>query len=361
MQSVQSRLYSAIDPVTNEVDPGKLVSAINSVKTEQMKPGARAADKVPKDTLDALTELARHLQNKNDLTGLAPEGQEFIRRALASSEKHAGANAEFQKVLNSQSQAYKELHGAHAQNVAAIESQRTSQSALAQAQEALQNADSPAGLRSIEKMLPDMEAADRAKAIALRQQRARDLAMGEAQERNLNSRGSTEFNRNAFRSTTDKYTPYMSSADAKQFANVSDDLLRQTASYAKTGKIGGSDTAQNQSMGRRFGRNIGEAFRDSAVQSLIGGALGSAAGPFGTVGGLAAGALTGAIGRTITQKVSSITTENAAKLLSNGKLLAAALRNYESLAARRLFVEQLSQKAGYVAGATAANQFNSRR
>ena len=361
MQSVQSRLYSAIDPVTNEVDPGKLVAAINSVKTEQMKPGARAADKVPKDTLDALTELARHLQNKNDLTGLPAQGQEYIRRALASSEKHAGANAEFQKVLNSQSPAYNELHGAHAQNVAAIESQRTSQSALAQAQEALQNADSPAGLRSIEKMLPDMEAADRAKAIALQQQKARELAMGEVQDRNLNSRGNTEFNRSTFKNASDKYSSFMSKEDAQQFANVAGDLQRQTTTYAKTGKIGGSDTAQNQSAGRRFGRNIGEAFRDSAVQSLIGGALGSAAGPFGTVGGLAAGAVTGAIGRTITQKVSSITTENAAKLLSNGKLLAAALRNYESLAARRLFVEQLSQKAGYVAGAAAANQFNSRR
>jgi hypothetical protein len=361
MQSVQSRLYSAIDPVTNEVDPGKLVSAINSVKTEQMKPGARAADKVPKDTLDALTELARHLQNKNDLTGLAPEGQEFIRRALASSEKHAGANAEFQKVLNSQSQAYKELHGAHAQNVAAIESQRTSQSALFNAQELVSDASSVADLKKLDKLLPDMEAADRAKAIAIRQQKARELAMSEVAERNPNSRGGTEFNRKSFKDTADDFSPYMAKEDAQQFSSVAKDLHNQATTYAKTGKIGGSDTAQNQSAGRRFGRNIGEAFRDSAVQSLIGGALGSAAGPFGTVGGLAAGALTGAIGRTITQKVSSITTENAAKLLSNGKLLAAALRNYESLAARRLFVEQLSQKAGYVAGATAANQFNSRR
>ncbi|CDY76111.1 hypothetical protein BGLT_05183 [Caballeronia glathei] len=361
MEAVQSRLYSAIDPVSKEVDPGKLVTAINSIKAEQMKPGIRAADKIPSDTIDALTELARHLQNKNDLTGLPAQGQEYIRRALASSEKHAGANAEFQKVLDAQSPAYKELHGAHAQNVASIESQRTSQSALAQAQEALQNADSPAGLRSIEKMLPDMEAADRAKAIALQQQKARELAMGEVQDRNLNSRGNTEFNRSTFKNASDKYSSFMSKEDAQQFANVAGDLQRQTTTYAKTGKIGGSDTAQNQSAGRRFGRNIGEAFRDSAVQSLIGGALGSAAGPFGTVGGLAAGAVTGAIGRTITQKVSSITTENAAKLLSNGKLLAAALRNYESLAARRLFVEQLSQKAGYVAGAAAANQFNSRR
>lgn len=361
MQSVQSRLYSAVDPVSGEVDPGKLVNAINSVKTEQMKPGARAADKVPQDTLDALTELARHLQNRNDLTGLPAQGQEYIRRALASSDKHAAAQAEFRKVLDAQSPAYKELHGAHAQNVSAIQSQQTSQSALAAAQEAIQNADSPAGLRSIEKMLPDMEAADRAKAIALRQQRARELALGEAQERNLNAAGKTEFNRGTFKTISDKYTPYMSASDARQFANVSDDLLRQTASYAKTGKIAGSDTAQNQSAIKRFGSNLGSALKDSVVQGLITGGVGSAFGPVGAIGGAAAGALTGALTRTITQKVSSITTENAAKLLSNGKLLAAALRNYESLAARQLFVQQLAAKVGFVGGAAAANQFNSRR
>ncbi|MEI5996827.1 hypothetical protein H3V53_06315 [Paraburkholderia bengalensis] len=361
MQAVQSRLYSVVDPVTKEVDPGKLVSAINSIKAEQMKPGIRPADKVPADTLDALTELARHLQNKNGLTGLPGHGQEFIRRALASSEKHAAAQSEFQKILDAQSPAYRELHGAHAQQVGAIESQRASQTALAQAQEAIQNADSPAGLRAIEKLLPDMEAADRAKAIALRQQRARELAMSEVSERNLNSRGETEFNRSQFRSTADKYTPYMSPQDAKQFANVSDDLLRQTASYAKTGKIAGSDTAQNQNVYKRFGSNLGSALKDAAVQGLISGGAGAAFGPVGAIGGMAAGALTGALSRTITQKVSSITTENAAKLLSNGKLLAAALRNYESLAARREFVNQLARKVGYAGAATTANQFNQSR
>lgn len=361
MQSVQQRLYSAVDPVSKEVDPGKLVGAINSIKAEQMKPGIRAADKVDPDTLDALTELARHLQNKNDLTGLPGQGQEYIRRALASSEKHAGAQAEFQKVLDAQSTAYKELHGSHAQEVGAIESQKTSQTALAQAEEALQNADSPGGLKAIDKLLPDMEAADRAKAVALRQQRARELAMGEVSERNLNSRGETEFNRNAFRSTADKYSPYMSAEDAKQFSNVSDDLLRQTTSYAKTGKIAGSDTEQNKNAVKRFGANLGAALKDSAVQSLIAGGVGTAFGPVGTMGGLAAGAITGALSRTIGQKVSSITTENAAKLLSNGKLLAAALRNYESLAARRAFVQGLAAKVGYVGGAAAANQFNQSR
>ena len=361
MEAVQQRLYSVVDPVTKEVDPGKLVAAINSIKGEQLKPGLRPADKVPSDTLDALTELARHLQNKNDLTGLAPEGQEYIRRALASSEKHAAAQSEFQKVLDAQSPSYKELHGAHAQNVASIESQRTSQTALAQAQEAIQNADSPAGLRSIEKMMGDMEPADRAKAIALRQERARELAMSEVAERNKNARGGTEFNRNQFRTTADKYTPFMSANDASQFGNVADDLLNQTTSYAKTGKISGSDTAQNQSAIKRFGNNIGSALKDMTVQGLISGGVGAAMGPVGAIGGMAAGALSGALTRTITQKVSSITTENAAKLLSNGKLLAAALRNYESLAARRLFVQQLSAKAGFVAGAATANQFNNRR
>jgi hypothetical protein len=153
----------------------------------------------------------------------------------------------------------------------------------------------------------------------------------------------------------------MSKEDASQFGSVAQDLHNQTTTYAKTGKIGGSDTAQNQGAAKRFGRNLGEAFKDATVQSLIGGALGSAAGPFGAAGGLVVGAISGALNRTISQKVSSITTENAAKLLSNGKLLASALRNYESLAARRLFIQQLSQKAGYVAGATAANQFNGRR
>ena len=361
MQSVQQRLYSAVDPVTKEVDPGKLVSAINSIKAEQMKPGLRPADKVDPATLDGLTDLARHLQNKNDLTGLPGEGQEYIRRALASSEKHAAAQSEFHGLLDSQSPAYKELHGSHAQQVGAIESQKASQTALAQAEEAIQNADSPGGLKALDKLLPNMEAADRAKAIALRQQRARELAMSEVSERNLNSRGETEFNRNAFRSTADKYSPYMSTEDAKQFANVSDDLLRQTTSYAKTGKISGSDTAQNQNAVKRFGSNLGAALKDSAVQSLIAGGVGTAFGPVGTMGGLAAGAITGALSRTITQKVSSITTENAAKLLSNGKLLAAALRNYESLAARRAFIQGLSAKVGYVGGATAANQFNQSR
>jgi hypothetical protein len=361
MQSVQSRLYSAIDPATKEVSPTKLVSAINSIKAEQMKPGLRAADKVPKETMDALAELATHLQNKNDLTGLPAEGQEYIRRALASSEKHAVAHEEFKGILDNQSPAYKELHGAHAQNIASIESQKTSQTALAQAQDVIGNASSPQDLRKLDALLPSMEAADRSKAIALRQQKARELALNDVSDRNLNSRGGTEFNRGTFKGAADKYSPFMSKEDASQFGSVAQDLHNQTTTYAKTGKIGGSDTAQNQGAAKRFGRNLGEAFKDAAVQSLIGGALGSAVGPFGTVGGLAAGAITGALSRTITQKVSSITTENAAKLLSNGKLLASALRNYESLAARRLFIQQLSQKAGYVSGATAANQFNGRR
>jgi hypothetical protein len=361
MTALQTRVNGAINPATGEVSAEKLINTINSVKAEQMKPGFRPADKVPDATLDALAALAKHLQNKNDLTGLPAEGQEYIRRALASSEKHAVAHEEFKGILDNQSAAYKELHGAHAQNIASIESQKTSQTALAQAQDVVSNASSPADLRKLDKLLPDMEAADRSKAIALRQQKARELALSEVSDRNLNSRGGTEFNRGTFKGAADKYSPFMSKEDASQFGSVAQDLHNQTTTYAKTGKIGGSDTAQNQGAAKRFGRNLGEAFKDATVQSLIGGALGSAAGLFGAAGGLVVGAISGALNRTITQKVSSITTENAAKLLSNGKLLASALRNYESLAARRLFIQQLSQKAGYVAGATAANQFNGRR
>jgi hypothetical protein len=362
MQALQTRVNGAVNPTTGEVSPSKLISTINSVRAEQMKNGFRPSDSVPKETLDALAALAKHLENKNDLTGLPAEGQEYIRQAmLKNPEKFAAAHEEFKGILDNQSPAYKELHGAHAQNIASIESAKKSQTALAQAQDVVSNASSPADLRKLDKLLPDMEAADRSKAIALRQQKARELAMSEVAERNKNARAGTEFNRGTFKDVTDKYSPYMAKQDASQFESVAKDLHNQTTTYAKTGKIGGSDTAQNQGAAKRFGRNLGEAFKDAAVQSLIGGALGSAVGPFGTVGGLAAGAITGALSRTITQKVSSITTENAAKLLSNGKLLASALRNYESLAARRLFVQQLSQKAGYVAGATAANQFNSRR
>jgi len=361
MTALQTRVNGAINPATGEVSAEKLISTINSIKAEQMKPGFRPADKVPNDTLDALAALASHLKNKNDLTGLPAEGQEYIRRALASSEKHAAAHQEFKSVLDAQSPAYKELHGAHAQNVAAIDSQKASQTALAQAEEAVRNADSPGSLKALDKLLPNMEAADRAKAIALRQQKARELAMSEVAERNKNSRAETEFNRGTFKSASDKYSPFMSKEDASQFGSVAQDLHNQTTTYAKTGKIGGSDTMQNQSAAKRFGRNLGDALKDVGVQALIGGGVGTAMGPLGTIGGAAAGAITGALTRTITQKVSSITTENAAKLLSNGKLLAAALRNYDSLAARRLFVEQLSQRAGYAAGAAAANQFNGRR
>jgi hypothetical protein len=361
MTALQTRVNGAINPATGEVSSSKLIQTINSVRDEQMKNGFRPADKVPDATLDALAALAKHLQNKNDLTGLPAEGQEYIRRALASSEKHAAAHEEFKGILDNQSPAYKELHGAHAQNIASIESQKTSQTALAQAQDVVSNASSPADLRKLDKLLPDMEAADRSKAIALRQQKARELALNDVSQRNKNARGGTEFNRGTFRDTADKYSPFMSKEDASQFGSVAQDLHNQTTTYAKTGKIGGSDTAQNQGAAKRFGRNLGEAFKDATVQSLIGGALGSAAGPFGAAGGLVVGAISGALNRTISQKVSSITTENAAKLLSNGKLLASALRNYESLAARRLFIQQLSQKAGYVAGATAANQFNGRR
>ncbi|SAL10543.1 hypothetical protein AWB73_00124 [Caballeronia turbans] len=361
MQSVQQRLYSAVDPVSKEVDPGKLVSAINSIKAEQMKPGIRPADKVDPTTLDALTQLAGHLQNKNDLTGLSGEGQEYIRRALASSEKHAGAQAEFHKILDAQSPAYKELHGSHAQQVGAIESQKASQTALAQAEEAIQNADSPGGLKALDKLLPNMEAADRAKAIALRQERARELALDAVKGARKNAEGGVEVNREPFQKVKDQYSPYMSTEDVARFGKVADDLHQQTVSYSRLGKIAGSDTAQNQNAVKRFGANLGAALKDSAVQAMIAGGVGTAFGPVGTIGGMAAGAITGALSRTITQKVSSITTENAAKLLSNGKLLAAALRNYESLAARRAFIQGLAAKVGFVGGATAANQFNQSR
>lgn len=360
MESAQQRLYSAVNPATGEIAPTKLVNAINSIKAEQMKAGAKAADSVPPETIDALATLAQHLQNKNDLTGLPAEGQEYIRRALASSDKHAAAHQEFQQVLNA-SPAYAELHGPHAAHIATVESAQTSQTALAKAQDIISNADSPSGLRALDKVLPDMEAADRAKAIALRQTKARELAMSDVQERNLNSRGSTEFNRSTFRGAADKYSDYMAPSDAAQFGNVATDLHNQTTAYAKTGKISGSDTAQNQNIGKRLAGNIGDAIKDRAVQAMVGASVGSAAGLGGAGVGAAVGIIAPAIVKTITQKVSNITGENAAKLLSNGKLLAAALRNYESLAARRLFIEKLSAKVGYAAGAGAANQFNSRR
>jgi hypothetical protein len=360
MESLQQRLYSAVHPTTGEVDPNKLINTINSIKSEQMKPGIRPADQVPKETLDALGALSDHLKNKNDLTGLPAEGQEYIRRALASSDKHAVASQEFQRTLNA-SPSYAELHGPHAQHIATVESAQTSQTALAKAQDIISNADSPAGLRALDKVLPDMEAADRSKAIALRQAKAKELAMGEVQERNLNAAGQTEFNRGTFRNASDKYSPYMAPNDAAQFGSVAQDLHNQTTAYAKTGKISGSDTAQNQNVARRLAGNIGDAIKDRAVQAMVGASVGSAAGIGGAGLGAAVGIIAPAIVKTITQKVSNITGENAAKLLSNGKLLAAALRNYESLSARRLFIEQLSRKVGYVAGATTANQFNSRR
>lgn len=360
MESAQQRLYSAVNPATGEIAPAKLVNAINSIKSEQMKAGAKAADSVPPETIDALATLAQHLQNKNDLTGLPAEGQEYIRRALASSDKHAAAHQEFQQVLNA-SPAYAELHGPHAAHIATVESAQTSQTALAKAQDIIQNADSPSGLRALDKVLPDMEAADRAKATALRQSKARELAMSEVAEKNKNAAGQMEFNRNTFRSAADKYSPYMASTDAQQFGNVATDLHNQTTSYARTGKISGSDTAQNQNIGKRLGANIGDAIKDRAVQAMVGASIGSAAGLGGSAAGAAVGIIAPAIVKTITQKVSNITGENAAKLLSNGKLLAAALRNYESIAARRLFIQKLSSKVGYAAGAGAANQFNSRR
>lgn len=361
MESAQSRLYSAVNPATGEIAPAKLVNAINSIKAEQMKAGAKAADSVPKETIDALTELAKHLQNKNDLTGLPAEGQEYIRRALASNpDRFGAAHQDFQRVLNA-SPSYAELHGPHAQHVATVESTQTSQTALARAQEIISGADSPAGLRAIDKELPNMEAADKAKAIALRQAKARELAMGEVQERNLNSRGATEFNRNTFRNAADKYSPFMASDDASQFGNVAQDLHNQTVQYAKTGKLGGSDTNQNQNIGKRLAGNIGDAIKDRAVQAMVGGSIGSAAGLGGATAGALVGVIAPAIVKTITQKVSNITGENAAKLLSNGKLLASALRNYESLAARRLFVQQLSSKIGYAAGTTVGNQVSQRR
>jgi hypothetical protein len=361
MESAQQRLYSAVNPATGEIAPAKLVNAINSIKAEQMKAGAKAADSVPKETIDALAELAQHLQNKNDLTGLPPEGQEYIRRALASNpDKFAAAHQDFQRVLNA-SPSYAELHGPHAQHVETVQSAQASQTALAKAQDIVANADSPASLKALDKVLPDMEAADRAKAIALRQAKARDLAMSEVQERNLNSRGSTEFNRSTFRNAADKYSSYMAPSDAAQFGNVAQDLHNQTTAYAKTGKISGSDTAQNQNIGKRLAGNIGDAIKDRAVQAMVGGSIGSAAGVGGAIAGTAVGVIAPAIVKTITQKVSNITGENAAKLLSNGKLLASALRNYESLAARRLFIQQLSSKVGYAAGSTVGNQVTQRR
>lgn len=361
MESAQQRLYSAVNPATGEIAPAKLVNAINSIKAEQMKAGAKAADSVPKETIDALAELAQHLQNKNDLTGLPPEGQEYIRRALASNpDKFAAAHQDFQRVLNA-SPSYAELHGPHAQHVETVQSAQASQTALARAQEIVSGADSPAGLRALDKVLPDMEAADRAKAVALRQAKARELAMGEVAEKNKNAAGQTEYNRNTFRSAADKYSPYMAPTDAKQFGSVATDLHNQTTTYAKTGKISGSDTAQNQNVGKRLAGNIGDAIKDRAVQAMVGGSIGSAAGLGGAGLGAAFGVIAPAIVKTITQKVSNITGENAAKLLSNGKLLASALRNYESLAARRLFIQQLSSKVGYAAGATVGNQVTQRR
>jgi len=361
MQAVQSRLYSAVDPARGEVSPAKLINAINSIKGEQMKPGIRPADKVPQPTLDALAQLASHLQNKNDLTGLPAEGQEYLRRALASSDKHAAAHDQFKQVLNSGSPSYSELHGSHAQVASAVDSAVKSQYGLKQAEDLIGSASTPSQLGALNKLLPTMEPADQAKAVALRQARARELAMEDVSARNLNSRGETEFNRSTFNSAAKKYGVYMSPDDAARFNSVSADLQKQTTAYAKTGKIGGSDTTQRTGSIRRFANNIGSAFKDAAVQSALGGAAGMAlGGPLGSAGGMAAGVLSGTVQRAISQKVSAISTENAAKLLSNGKMLAAALRNYESIAARREFIQGLSKKVGLTGGIAAGNAFTNR-
>ncbi|KKB61328.1 hypothetical protein WM40_23815 [Robbsia andropogonis] len=361
MQAVQSRLYSAVDPASGEVSPAKLINAINSIKGEQMKPGIRPADKVPQPTLDALAQLASHLQNKNDLTGLPAEGQEYLRRALASSDNHAAAHDQFKQVLNSGSPSYSELHGSHAQVASAVDSAVKSQYGLKQAEDLIDEARTPAELRSLNKLLPTMEAADQAKAIGLRQQKARDLAMAHVIDTNKNSRGGTSFDRKNFSVAVKNYGKYMNPDDASQFQAVSSDLDRQTTAYAKTGKIGGSDTTQRIGSVRRFANNLGSAFKDAAVQQMLYGASGMAlGGPIGAAGGMAVGAISTALQRTISQKVSAISTENAAKLLSNGKMLAAALRNYESIAARREFIQGLSKKVGLTGGIAAGNAFTSR-
>lgn len=293
--ALQKRLNGAVDPITGQVSANRLRQTINSVHAEQLKPGIREADQVPANTLDQLGALAQQAKlTPTDMTGLAGEGQEYLRQALQSRAGTSGnslvsreanlAHENFNRYLANQSDSYKQY----------LEQASTTGADL-RSREALQ-----AGLQKIQ-----LGAHNTAGDPILTLNGAKSLAQGS--------------------------TPLTGAAKAHVDGLIAD-LTRASAANNALGAAGSQTYANAQLGGGLLGR-----FMQSAVHNLpLGGGL-----SHGLTGFIGGQAMDFAISRAAEK------TEKAAiSLLLDPKKLANALEEFQgNQVAREAYIDALKQKA----------------
>jgi len=309
-QALQKRLVGAVDPLTGEVNASKLRQTINSIQAEQLKPGIRQADRVSPQTLQALTTLGqRAARAETDLTGLNPEGQEYLRQALQNRAQTGGAQArEASQQALDQFNAY--LRGASPRYAQAIGPGAQATARDLQSKRALQG------------LLTNLE-------------QAPNNALGDPQIGYSLAKGAVS------------RTPGLQGKQAEYAQSLLADLQRSTTPNAALGAAGSQTAANLQLGGGLLGsitQNLGEK---AALPLAIRGDFARAA--------LALGA--GAVKR----KVDSMTDRAAVNLFLNPERLADALEAYKNNpSAGQAFITGLQQKAGKAgkAGAAAVAAYN---
>lgn len=305
-QALQTRLGSAVNNLTGEVNPGALNSTINGIERTQLKPGLRPEDRVTPEQLYALMGIGRAAQRApTNMAGLNGQGQEFLRQALEASaskgDAQAAAHQAFSQYLSQNSPAYRQMLD-----------------------------------------VANTYGAD----IASRQQLAQALEkMSDAAH---NAFGAPKMDYSTARSALRQAGP-MTGAAQEFASNLLEDLQRGTGANVSLGAAG-SQTAANQQLG---GGLIGDLIGNKLSNHTVGTAI--ATGHPGT-------AVLSAIGQKLLGSAGVKTEKAAIDLLLNPKKLADALEKFKNRPeSKAAFIEALKSKASGAgkAGAMAVQAFES--
>lgn len=292
-QALQTRLNGTVDPLTGSVSPNKLRQTINSVVGEQLKPGIRPADQVSQQTLDQLRALGQQAQRTpTNLTGLAGEGQEFMRQALQDRVR-ASADSIAKREANQAASGFDSYLAQQSPNYAEYLNQAATTGADIQSRQQLAQALEKLGLGS------------------------------------HNTAGDPILTLNGAKSLLAGQTPLVGGARSAAF-NLISDLTRASAANNPLGAAGSQTYANAQLGGGLLG------------QFMKGGALPTAGG----VAGGFKGAAVGYVVKSAVAKANARTEKAAIDLLLNPKKLAKALQEFKGQPqARQVFIDTLKQKA----------------
>lgn len=302
-QLLQTRLASAVNNLTGEVNPSTLNSTINGVARDQLKPGLRPADRITPDQLAELQNIGQQAREAGtNMRGLDARGQELIRQQLETAAQGGKPGAAAARdALNAKLAGESPSYAAMQEAAQTIAPQLASRQALAD-------------------------------------------ALAQWSRSGHNAVGDPVISLNNARQALNN--PALTGIQSEYAANLLADLQRASTANASLGAAG-SQTAANQSLGGGIIDLLSHKFANGA----IGGA--AATGHFGTAAMLA-------VGNKILTRASVNTEKAAIDLLLNPKKLANALEKYaKEPTDAQAFIAALKNKAarGGKAGAAAIQAY----